>query len=62
MNVGELIEKLQHIDKNKRVYYWLDNEWVMLGVDELVEQSDRVLLGDDIPPEFYERDYKYERG
>jgi len=68
MNVFELIKELEKVeDKSKEVRYWVDLGWIKLGMDEMrfedvLDLSDRVLLGDNFPAEKYERDYKYERG
>ena len=63
LTVEELIKELETItNKNKPVYFFINHEWLEVGFDSTsVELDDRVLLGDDIPPEKYETDYKYER-
>ena len=68
MNVSELIKELDKVeDKSKEVYFCIDLPWLDLGMDEarieeVLDNPDRVLLGNNFPAEKYERDYKYERG
>ena len=63
MNVFELIRQLEQIkDKSKTVYFFIDVDWEEVGMNEVLELDDRILLGDDLPPEKHEKDYKYERG
>ena len=60
MTVNELIAKLELVeDKTKSVEACVG--WECVEIDEVVVNDDCVLLGNDIPPEMYERDYKYER-
>ena len=61
MTVKELIKALYNCNPDKVVRFHVDwgNE---PEIDSWVQNSDTVLLGNDLPPERYERDYKYERG
>lgn len=62
MTVNDLINLLSEVnDKTKEIFFFIDSEWVEVGISNLLEYDDRVLLGEEIPPEKYEQDYKYER-
>ena len=62
MNVSELIEELNQVkDKSKEIIFFIDVDWEEVGMNEVLELDDRILLGDDLPPEKHEKDYKYER-
>jgi hypothetical protein len=64
MTVDELIRALSVIDdkgKPVKVFYQNRGEhWLKLDIDGFAENDGEVLLGNDLPPEMFERDYKYE--
>ena len=50
-------------DKNKPVKFLHQNrlvEEVEIDIDEVIENPDHVLIGNDIPVEYHEFDYKYD--
>ena len=65
MTVKELINKLAKIkDSEKQVKFFHQErgaDWLRLPVDEIADNDDHVLVGDLLPAEVYEKDYKYER-
>ncbi len=64
MTVDELIKALSVIeDKMKVVKVFHQNrqsDWLRLDIDGFVENDNEVLIGNDLPSEFSEHDYKYE--
>lgn len=66
MTVNELIKKLSNIkNKNKHVSIFHQNRnenWVYLALNDLIEIEDEILVGNNLPAECFEKDYKYERG
>jgi hypothetical protein len=63
MTVNELIKLLsQVVDKEKEIYFFSTSEYESLSFENyLLELDDQVLVGNDIPAELHEKDYKYER-
>jgi len=64
MTVDELINMLSQEDKHKPVKflvtceYWGDEE---VDIHEVADDGTSVVIGDDLPAERYQKDYKYER-
>jgi len=63
MNIEELIKKLSKIkDQKKEVKIFNQNrvaDWLSLPIDDIIENDDHVLIGNELPSELHERDYKY---
>lgn len=64
MTVDELIRALSVVDdKTKVVKVFHQNrqaDWLHLDIDGFVENDDEVLIGNELPSEVFECDYKYE--
>jgi hypothetical protein len=63
MTVNELITLLSTVkDKTKTVNFFVELDYIKLPFsNEIIENDEMVLLGDNLSPELYEKDYKYER-
>jgi len=59
MNVEQLIEELLKVkDKLKKVYDFIDIDWVELEILDVVEIDDRVILGDKVSIKEYLKERK----
>lgn len=65
MTITQLIERLSKIkNQKKQVKIFHQNgasDWLELQIEDIVDNEDVVLLGDNLPPEVYGADYKNER-
>ena len=62
MTLNELNKLIK--DKNKEIkIFRIDDllRFLKLPITEVIENDDHIIIGNDLPPELYERDYKYER-
>jgi len=62
MTVNELINYLQKQDANKTVSMFVNWENDQLEITDIASTTECILLGNDIPPEKHDMDYKYEDG
>ena len=66
MTVQEMIDALSIIeDKSKPIKEYHQNRpayELSLDIDGIADNEEEVLIGNNLPSEVFEKDYKYERG